>query len=169
MTEAKEKAAKPATVEFDLNSLDTVSGSDAGAKIAIVHPATKEPVGINIFVLGKHSHAFRDLMRERINKRVKAESLAARRGKPLEPKTAEEAERDALEMLVACTTGWETEFFHVDEKGQRIIDDTKPTIRLGEERLEFNAQNALRVYNNNLVIREQVDDAIGDLENFIPA
>lgn len=167
--EPKAKAGKPVDTEFDIGRLDTSTASDKGASIPIVHPVTKEPVGINIHILGRHSSTFRELVRERINKRVKAEAMAARRGKPLEPKTAEEAEREAVEMLMACTTGWETEIFHIDEKGNRVIDKVVPTIKFGEQRLEFSPANAATVYTKILPIREQVDDAIGDLENFIPA
>ena len=163
------KANKTEAVEFDLSNIDTTAASDKGAKVPILHPTTKEPLGINITILGKHSNTFRELVRERINKRIQQESLAAKRGKPLEPRTAEQVEQEALEMLVACTIGWETEIFHFNEKGERVVDEVKQTIRLGENRLEFTQQNALLVYSKILPIREQVDEAIGDLENFIQA
>lgn len=142
------------TEAFDLASLDTATASDKGARIAIVHPTTKEPVGAYITVLGKHSSTFRELVRERINKRIKQESLASRRGKPLEPRTAEQVEQEALEMLVACTLGWDS-------------GEGKNYILFQGNKLEFNVQNALLVYTKILPIREQVDEAIGDLENFI--
>lgn len=170
MTKEKgESLPKTDGVEFDLAALDTSAASDAGVNIPIVHPITKEPVGINIKILGKHSTTFRELVRERINKRVKEESMAAKRGKQLDPKTAEEVEREALEMLVACTVDWETEVFHIDDKGNRVIDEVKPTILFNGERYPFNAKNGLLIYSKMLVIREQVDEAIGDLENFIKA
>lgn len=140
----------------DLASLDTSTASDKGAKIPILHPVSKEPVGINITILGKHSSTFRELVRDNINKRVKQESLAARRGKPLDPRTAEEIEREALEMLVACTMGWDS-------------GPDKPYIVFEDKKLEFSAQNALLVYSKLIWLREQIDEAIGDLENFIPA
>jgi hypothetical protein len=150
---------------IDLADLDSSTASDNGARIPILHPTRKEPIGIHITILGKHSSIFRELVRDRINKRVKAESMAARRGKPLEPKTAEQVEQEALEMLVACTTGWDTEIKDKDGK----VKETKPTIRFREQDLQFNAQNALTIYSHILWIREQVDEAIGDLENFIKA
>ena len=151
--------------EIDLESLDTAVAGDKGARVAIVHPVTKDPIGIFITVLGKHSSTFRELVRERINKRVRTEALAARRGKPLDPRTAEEIEREALEMLVACTVGWETEIYN--ENGDVV--EVKPTILLGSQHVTFNIPNALNLYTRILWMREQVDDAIGDLENFIPA
>jgi len=151
--------------EIDLESLDTAVAGDKGARVPIVHPVTKDPIGIFITVLGKHSSTFRELVRERINKRVRTEALAARRGKPLDPRTAEEIEREALEMLVACTVGWETEIYN--ENGD--IVEVKPTILLGSQHVTFSIPNALNLYTRILWMREQVDEAIGDLENFIPA
>src|SRR6476469_2358825 len=144
MTNEK-KTGAAAPVEFDLATLDTATASDAGARIDIVHPVTKTPLGLFVTVLGKHSNTFRELVRERINKRIKEESLAARRGKPLEPRSAEEVEREAIEMLIACTTGWGTDIYEGEGK-ERHVKETKPTILFSGERYEFNAQNAALIY-----------------------
>jgi hypothetical protein len=160
----KEKTTPEAGI-IDLASLDTATASDADAKVPILHPTSKEPIGINIKVLGKHSTIFRELVRERINNRIKMESQAAKRGKTVDPRTAEQVEQEALEMLVACTMDWETEI--KNEKGE--IVETKPTVFFEGQHLPFSAQNALLVYSRMLWMREQVDNAIGDLENFIPA
>ena len=144
---------------FDLASLDTVAGSDNGAEIAIVHPITKEPVGIYWTVLGKHSQVFRDIVKERVDRRIKAEAAAAQKGKPLIPKTAEQAEQEAIELLAACSLGWR----------QEHNSASKDTITYKKEELIFNIPNALRILREMLWIREQVDEAIGDLENFIKA
>jgi hypothetical protein len=154
--ETKGEAEVKTASELDLASLDTATASEKGAIIPIVHPTTKEPIGINIKVLGKHSDTFRELVRDRINKRVKQESMAARRGKHLDPRTAEEIERDALEMLVACTLGWDS-------------GEGKDYIFFEGQQLKYSPQNALTVYSKLIWLREQVDEAIGDLENFIQA
>lgn len=158
-------APKAKLGEFDLGQLDTAAASDKGARIPIVHPTTKEPVGIFVKVLGKHSEIFRELVRERANKRIAEESMAVRRGKPSAPRTAEQVEQEALEMLVACTTGWETELKNA--KGEVV--ETVPTIRLGEDRLTWSVATGLEVYRKFIWLRQQVDDGIGDLENFIKA
>lgn len=153
---------------LDLASLDSTTASDAGAKIPILHPISKEPIGIFVTILGKHSTTFRELVRERINKRIQQESLAAKRGKILDPRTAEQVEQEALEMLVACTIGWETEIYEGEGK-ERKIKETKPSILFDGQDLPFNPQNGLLVYSRMIWLREQVDNAIGDLENFIKA
>lgn len=153
MKNKAEAAEKPVV---DLSVLDTTTASDKGARIELNHPTTGTGLGIYVTVLGKHSTVFRDIVRERVNKRVHKESMAARRGKHLDPRTAEEVEREALELLVACTLGWDS-------------GEDDPTLTFKGEKLPFNAANALNVYSELLWVREQVDNAIGDLENFISA
>lgn len=149
MTKTPE-AAKP----FDLASLDTTKASDSGARIELVHPTSREGLGMFFTVLGKHSHIFQDLIKERVNKRVRSDSMAQRKGKPL-IRTAEESEVEAIELLIACTIKWDS-----NGKESWLFE--------GEE-LPFNYANAKLVYTKILWIREQVDEAIGDLENFIAA
>lgn len=149
-----EVAKKPI---LDIGEIDTASASDAGADMELLHPISQEPTGIFFTMLGKHGEVFRDTVRERVNKRVKQESLASRKGKPLEPRTAEEVEREAIELLAAMTIGW-----HAGDKAEQVIPF------LGEQ-LPFNTANALRVYRERLWVREQADAFIGDLENFIKA
>ena len=159
------KTTEVTITPFDLASLDTGAASDNGARIEIVHPTTKEGLGMFITVLGKHSQVFRDIIKERVDNRIKAESLAVQRGKSVPTKTAETVEREAVELLAACTIGWDTEV--KDDEGEVV--ETKPAWFFRGEWIEFNIPNAMRVFTDLLWIREQVDNAIGDLENFIKA
>src|SRR6056300_455969 len=84
----------------DIGDLDTVTGSDKGARIELVHPTTGAKLGVFVNVLGKHSTVFREIVRDRVNLRVKKESYAARRGKPLDPRTAEQVEAEAVDLIV---------------------------------------------------------------------
>jgi hypothetical protein len=141
---------------FDLSSLDTSDASDKGARVELVHPTTAKPLGMFVTVLGKHSQVFRDIIRDRVNRRVRDEANANRRGKQPELMTAEQVEHDAIELLVACTLGWDS-------------GTDKPTWLYKGEELTFTVPNAIKIYTEMLWIREQVDNAIGDLENFIKA
>lgn len=155
-----------AAADFDLASLDTVAASDKGADIVIVHPVNKEPIGIFVTVLGKHSEAFRELVKERSDKRIREEALNARRGKFGKIKTAEEYEFEAIEMLCACTIGWGK--CTVGKDGE-IIEKTSDTFLFNSEQLPWNVKNGKAVYGRLIWLRQQVDDAIGDLENFMKA
>ncbi len=152
----KPKAAKSKAAPIDLATLDTTTASDKGARIPMVHPISKEPIGVFVTVLGKHSETFRELVRERANEGIKKSSERARRGKQMPVRTAEELEREALELLIACTMGWDS------GEGENYI------LFQGTQ-YEFNAKNGMLLYSKLIWLRDQVDDAIGDLENFIPA
>ena len=156
---------KPKAELFDIGSIDTVAASDAGTEVELLHPTTRKPLGVFISILGKHSNTFREIVRERINRRAAAEQRAARRNKPLEPRTAEEIEREGLELLAACSTGWRSETR--DEKGDVVANETVMVFK--GEKLPFSTANALKVYTEMLWVREQIDEAIGDIENFIQA
>jgi hypothetical protein len=163
-TAAETPVEKP--VELDLASLDTIAASDKGADIVILHPITKDPIGIFVTVLGKHSEAFRELVKERSNKRIREDSLNARRGKFGKIKTAEEYEAEAIEMLCACTLGWGK--CTVDKDGN-IAEKTGDTMLFDGEQLPWNVGNGQKVYRRMIWLRQQVDDGIGDLENFMKA
>lgn len=147
-----------AKTSLDLDSLDTGAACDKGAEIELKHPTTSEPLGLFVTILGKDSQVFREHVKQDVNARIRREALASKRGKDVAPPTAEEAEDKATELLVICTLGWR----------QRNEDGTfKDTITYKGEELAFNVPNAKTVYTNLLWFRRQVDEAIGDLENFI--
>ena len=133
---------------FDISDFDTGVASDKGFKLELMHPTNNTPLGMFITVLGKHSQVFRDHIKEQINERLRRDANAERKGKPAAIPTAEDAERQAIELLVLCTTGWE----NIKYKG---------------EILPFTTANAFTLYTEQLWVRSQVDDAIGELENFI--
>ena len=147
-----------AKTSLDLDSLDTGAACDKGAEIELKHPTTSEPLGLFVTILGKDSQVFREHVKQDVNARIRREALASKRGKDVAPPTAEEAEDKATELLVICTLGWR----------QRNEDGSfKDTITYKGEELSFNVPNAKTVYTNLLWFRRQVDEAIGDLENFI--
>ena len=147
----------------DLADFDTGAASDAGTEIELQHPTTKKGLGVFFSVLGKDSQVFRDHVKERANARIRREALASRRGKPLDPPTADEADANAVELLTLCTTSWRSET--KNDKGEVVSQE--PTITLRGEKLAFNVANVQRVYTEQLWIRRQIDEAIGDMENFI--
>ena len=160
MTDEK-KASLPNAI--DLADLDTTAASDKGAEIELVHPTSQKGLGIFFNILGKDSQVFRDQVKDDANAAIRKEALARQRGKKIDPPTAEEAEEKAINLLTLCTLGWRSET--KNDKGEVV--DNQPTITIAGEKLSFNANNCKRVYSQFVWIRRQVDEAIGDLENFI--
>ncbi len=148
-------AAPAMPAPFDPFAVDTTAASNTGAEIQLRNPFTNEPVDSFITVMGKDADAFRAHIRQDVDANIRREAQARRRGKNVEPTTAAEAEEKAIELLVVSTLGWRTgnrpgEFFYAGNY------------------LPFNAGNVLRVYREQIWVRRQIDEAIGDLENFIP-
>jgi hypothetical protein len=134
---------------IDLRSLDTAAACDKGFELELVHPITKAPLGQFISVVGKDSAAFRDHVRRSANDRLRKQAMMQRRGKDADVPTVEQIEAEAVDLLVACTTGF------------RDVDYGGP--------FEFNEANAKKLYTEQAWVRAQVDEAIGDLENFMQA
>jgi hypothetical protein len=147
---------------FDLAALDSGNACDKGAEIEIVDLENK-PTGIFITVLGKDSQVFREHVKQDVNARIRREALATKRGKDVPPPTAEEAEAKATELLILCTLGWRQKLDTAEGEPEKFKD----AITYGNEELAFNVANCKRIYETLLPVRRQVDEAIGDLENFI--
>jgi hypothetical protein len=147
---------------FDLAALDSGNACDKGAEIEIVDLENRS-TGIFITVLGKDSQVFREHVKQDVNARIRREALASKRGKDVPPPTAEEAEAKATELLVICTLGWR----QTVDTPEGEPEKSKATITYGNEELAFNVPNCKRIYETLLPVRRQIDDAIGDLENFI--
>ncbi len=129
----------------DLSLMDTVKGSNEGFDVRIFHPGTNEDLEITINVLGKDSDAFQQLSRAQNKKRMAKMSKGGFRNTT---PPVEEIERDGIDLLAACTTGW-------------------TGIIVEEKEIEFSKDNAVMIYESYPWIKEQIDTAIGDRANFI--
>lgn len=138
------------TPAIDLSSLDTAVACDKGFELELRHPITKEPVGAFITVVGKDGKAFTDFNRSLANRNLRKDFERRRRAKDADAPKVEEIESEAINLLVACTTG----FRNVSYKGAILT---------------FSEENARTLYTEQKWVRAQVDEAIGDLENFTQA
>lgn len=135
---------------FDLGSLDTIGACNKAAEIEIKHPTSGAPTGFFISVLGKDSDTYRAIIRGLADETLKRQAM----GKSIDA-SLDKIEKRNIEALVAVTTGW------------RTGDD--PVAMLNGERLDFSAANVRKVYDAILPVREQVAEAVNNLENFITA
>jgi len=133
---------------FDLTSLNTTKACNAGADVEIRHPVTNAPLGIKIRVLGRDSDTFKEYTRDTLNTRLRREAMAQKRGKDADLRTVEVIEQENMDLLVACTTGW-----------SGVVLDGKE--------LPFEESNVRKVYKEYPWIYDQVNEAIGSLENFL--
>jgi len=139
------------TPSFDLASLDTIAACNVPCEIEIQHPVTMEKTGIFISVVGKDSDVYRDRIKALANENLARD--AARRGKQERP-DIDKMEAKSIDVLVASTVAWRS----ANTPGQVMLDG---------DALDFSPDNAHKIYNRILPIREQVQEAINDLENFM--
>lgn len=151
---------------FDLGSVDTVKDCNAGAEFELRHPTNNKPTGVFITVLGKDSDAFREHIKDSNDADERREFMAQKRGKQVEPKTSDEQEEAAINLLSVCVVSWRTETADPTDKKKTV---SVPTITFGDVPLECNGNNVKKVLRERLWVRRQVDQNIGDMELFTKA
>lgn len=97
---------EPATAGIDITSFDAVSLSERGAEIELLAEDGATGTGVFVTVLGKNADAVRKYINGVLDKQAREASLAARRGKPVDPKSMEEIRAHNIESAVVRVTGW---------------------------------------------------------------
>lgn len=133
--------------KLDLSALDTVKACNTPYKLELTHPVTKEPLGQFVMIYGKDSDIFRDYNDEKFNEAIRKAAENGRRGLTEKPQTSEERRKNRIELLVACTAGFEA------------VEFNGP--------LEFTHSNANKLYSSLPWICDQIDAAIFELGNFM--
>lgn len=141
-------------MEFALDGIDTKTLSEAGVDVVIKKLNSNEPLKaangepVSIKVLGPDSGKYRTLSRAQIRKR-----LAKRAAGQTEVTDADmdENDHDAMEILAGCTVGW-----------AGVLDKAGAAIPCTFE-------NAMKLYENYPVVREQVDFFLSERSNFLRA
>jgi len=132
---------------LDLSDLDVKTGSDAGFRLILLHPGTRQPLALWIDVLGADSDAYQEKKREitrNWEERLKRDQRATL--------TDDEAEEQARELLVVATRGW------CDQ------------MSIKGEALPFSPNNARQLYADKRFpwIPEQVYRGVHSRANFLP-
>lgn len=140
-------------MDFDLASVDTKTLSEQGVPLSIRRVdgsllLDRDGKEVQITLLGPDSSKYRSLTRENVRKRLERRALGA---KDLTVEEIDEVEADSMEILAVCTTGW--------------VGVNTPQ----GEPIPCTVENALKLYQNYPVIREQVDAFVGNRANFIQA
>lgn len=131
---------------FDLDVIDTKTRSEAGAIMPVkaldgAPLLNSEGKPVEIIVKGPDSADYTRLLRTQIKKRM------ARSGVPTEEQSTED-EADLIELLVACTLGW-----------NNLLDKAKQPVT-------YSAEACRQLYRGFPVIRDQVDSFIANRANF---
>jgi hypothetical protein len=136
--------------KMDLSTLETSETFD----VIIVHPVTSEPIGLTITVYGSDSLVCQNAKREQVKRRL---DKSMKNGKIIQKNLLDsDTVAEQLEILVACTKSFTTE-------------NNEP-LKLSNGVVVTNDKDGFRkLYSTSSLnwIFEQVEDAIGDRENFL--
>lgn len=152
-TQTIEKAPAQA---FNFATLDIATAGENPYEFELVHPDTKDGLGVFVSVISAESETFLRYVREESNRARREAFKKQAKGKD-EPSTAEEDEERLLRALAACMKGWRTV----------TNGESEPAIVWGPDRLEFNEANAIRWMRQFRWVRLQINEATGELANFI--
>jgi len=141
------------TESFDLGSIDTIAACNKGTEFELRHPATNAHIGIFWTLVGRDSDVFRSYVKEQTNAAIRREAMAKKRGKDPDIKTVEDYEQDTITLLTICSVGWRS--------------SESNTIKFKGEELVFNVPNVKRVLTDMPWIRNQLNEFISELENFM--
>jgi hypothetical protein len=131
---------------LDLSVTNLPAIHEAGYEFELVHPGTKEPLGAFVKVRGDMSKVVREHLRKRYNEIQLQQKIAARRKQEVET-TLEEYEDLAIQDAVLRVIGWKG----IQEEGKDV---------------PFNTENGERILRAHAWIREQIQEAAGEVANF---
>lgn len=136
--------------KFDLADLDTRAKANEGYDLEILHPVSQEEIGLTVHILGSDSKEYQKIVRATNSKRM--DRLRKAGGLRNADIPLEEIEKDSVDLLVSCSTGWKA-------RGGLMLD--------GKEWPAFTKPVAAGLYDRFPWLREQIDRGIVDRGNFI--
>lgn len=145
--------------------IDTVAACDAGAEIELTDPITNERTGQFVGIVGSHGKTWLRITDKYNDAERRRQFAAQKRNKVAEPRTGEELRREAVEMLAAASTSFRT--VEYDDMGEVVPGSERPSITLDGQELTFSEANAIKLYTKRPVYKQQVDEGVANLENFI--
>ena len=124
---------------FDLGEFRKAGAETS--ELEITHPKTGIGTGVFITLLGVDSKEWR-----RESLKLRNENLKLQRKR--NGVDAEKYDDDGIRLLAACTVGW-----------RGLTEDGQP--------VPFTPENVMRIYRDFGFIRQQVDEFVSDIGNFI--
>lgn len=150
---------------IDLAKLNAAEASEATFDLELRHPVTEEPTGLFISLVGLHSAEVRRVKDAQVNDILRRNFEAQRKAKDAKAPTVEEGQKRTSKLLASATVGWFTK-----EPGKRgEPDKVTQGLPFDGTRIEFSKAEAERIYDHPGFewLRAQVDEAVGDLANFM--
>lgn len=133
----------------DLAALDTIAACNKPIEFELVHPVSRVGLGVFWSTLGKDSDIYRGRVRAMVDENLRRSNA----GLPGDTSLSK-VEAKSIETLVAVATGWR------GPKGEGVVT-------LGGTDLQFTTENVRKVLTDLPAVREQVQEQVNNLGNFI--
>lgn len=125
--------------------------------VEIVHPLTKEPIGLRVNIMSLMDDRLKRLKNRILDERLRLDA----RGKNFK---AEQLEENKLDITIAAITGWNW-YNPSGEPGDEGYDEKADGSFRGEKP-DYGRKNAVDLFEFAPWIREQIEEKIGDTEHF---
>lgn len=132
---------------IDLSNLDTVAASEQPYKLELLHPTSKKQLGIFIYIRGIQSNTYRDIQDELTNERIREGLEAQKTGKDI-VRTVQDSREINIKQVAFCVVNWEN-------------------VKLDGLELPFNFSNTIKLFTRFPWIRQQVEEGMSELKNFM--
>ena len=134
---------------FDLASVDTIAACNKPFDMELVHPVSRVGLGVFFSLVGKDSDIYRARVRAMADSRLRGAK---------DDDSLDKLEAKNIDAIVAANVAWWT-----------VVDGKKldGIVTLGGEKLDFTPANQRTVFTKILPAREQAQEAINDLGNFM--
>lgn len=127
--------------------------------VEIVHPATKEPLGVRVSLVHINDDSLKKLKRSFQDERYRLEA----RGKQFK---AENVENNLNELTFAAMKGWEW-YNPTGKKGDKGFKESASALYKGAVP-EFSKKNVFEIFEELPWFRDQIGQEMGDDEAFFP-
>ena len=94
------------TTGIDITEFDAVTACGKGHEFELVGLDGVTGTGIKLTVIGKHSEPVTKWISTVVAKSMREQNMAARRGKPVEPKSMDELREQNIDGACVRVTGW---------------------------------------------------------------
>jgi len=91
---------------LDITGFDAVKESEAGYEFELLHTDGVTGTGVFVTVQGKHADEVKKWNSALVAKMTREHQMAARKGKPVEPKSMDELEAQNIDGAALRVTGW---------------------------------------------------------------
>lgn len=155
-------------IPVDFGELDTTEDSNRGADLELMNPYDAN-VSLMVFIpmLGRDSDAVSEHVANNVNRKIRLQHQAQKRGKDGHIPSVQTAEQEQVELLAVAIIASGRPWYMLvqDEQEPKKLNKVDHIIWNGAP-MEWNLSNVKKFLTERKFARRQADEFLNDLENF---